>query len=135
MANENNTIYTPEEEEILNLTKKVRVDIVNNMVKNGVPERSGDIRVLNEVSSSLDKLISDSANARIKHQDTANNKASAELIIAAIMSKKKDIPIQVNRKTEIDDVIDIEVVPGQMDINPAKLNPSDFIESDPDEDE
>ena len=128
MSEETNTIYTKEEEEILNLTKKVRVDIVKNMIKNGVPERSGDIRVLNEVASSLDKVISDSANSRIKHQDSANTKASAELVVAALLSKKNELPIVENRTLVIDDSVTVEVVPGQMDINPDKLNPSDFIE-------
>jgi len=123
----NNSIYTEDELEILNLTKKVRVDIVENMTKNGVPERSSDIRVLNEVAGSLDKLISDSANTRVKHQDSANNKAAAELVIAALRDRGNRKTTPVERDIVLDDSVDVEVVPGQMDINPDKLSPGDFI--------
>jgi len=133
MADVNTSVYTEEEEEILNLTKKVRVDMVKHLVKDGMPDNPGFARVINEISGSLDTLINTNVANRIKHQDSANTKASAELVIAAIMSKKTTAPIPINRKTEIDDSIDVTVVPGQMEINPDKLNPSDFIESDEDE--
>ena len=130
MPKESSSIYTEDEETILNLTKKIRVDMVKHLTKDGMPSNPGYARVINEISGSLDKQITDSANTRIKHQDSANTKASAELIIAAIMSKKKTLPIDVDRKIEMEDIIDVDVVSGQMEINPDKLNPSDFIDSE-----
>ena len=133
---QDNNMYTPEEQDVLDLTKKVRVDIVKSMVKEGVDKlRSGDIRVLNEVAGSLDKLITDSASNRLKMQDSENNKANAEMIVAAIMSKRDtNIVIDNSRTLEIsDDVIDIDPVTGEMDINPQKLDPTDFLPNNEEE--
>jgi len=132
IKNQDTGMFTPEEQEILELTKKVRVDTLKKMVEQGVPERSGDIRVLVELSSSLDKVINDTATNRLKMQDTQNNKANAEMIVAAIMAKKDtNVNVNIDRPSELpDEVIEIEVVPGQTDINPAKLNPSEFLPQD-----
>jgi len=135
IKNQDTGMFTPEEQEILELTKKVRVDTLKKMVEKGVPERSGDIRVLVELSSSLDKVINDTATNRLKMQDTQNNKANAEMIVAAIMAKKDtNVNVNIDRPSELpDEVIEIEVVPGQTDINPAKLNPSEFLPQDTEE--
>jgi len=130
MADNNKSIYTDEENEILDLTKRVRVDTLKNMVKDGVPERSGDIRVMNELAGSLDKLVVDTANTRIKHQDSSDAKATADLVVAALMHRSTPTNTPQRTTTVLAKEITVETVPGQMDINPEQLNPGDFIDAE-----
>ncbi len=53
-----------DEQKIIHTTRLVRMDIVDNMTKNGVPEKGGDIRVLNEVMNSLDSSVKDTVGMR-----------------------------------------------------------------------
>ena len=128
-------VYTEEEQDILNLTKKIRVDALKELSKEGPITDTRVLRIVNELSSSLETHVNNTANTRIKSQDSENNKANAEMIVAAIMSKR-DNNVQVTpdqRVLKDEDVIEIEVVEGQTDINPGQLNPSDFIDEYEDE--
>jgi len=45
----NNSIYSEEEIEILEKTKKIRLGIMDALTKDGIPTHIGTVRVLNEV--------------------------------------------------------------------------------------
>lgn len=124
----NNTIYTDEETELLKLTKKVRVDALNNLVKNGPPDKTNELRVMNELATSLDKLVTDSANARLKHQDTQNNAELADLVRQTLInSRQKKLVSEKDRTIPKDKTLD-SVVPGQTEMLPTPLDPSEFID-------
>jgi len=127
------SIFTDDEQDILDRTKKVRIDLVDNMVKGGVPEKVGDIRVLNEVLSGLDKMVQDSAANRLKHQENLNNEATKDMVSDVIKSiaveRAKNATVSVVKPVlEIEYVPDdAEVVEGELEISPDSLNPDDFV--------
>jgi len=126
------SIFTDDEQSILDKTKKVRIDLVDNMVKGGVPDRVGDIRVLNEVLSGLDKMVQDSAGNRLKHQENANNEATkdlvAEMIKQTAMSRSNIIDVELTTPELPSEYVpgDDEVVEGELEINPTPLDVNDF---------
>jgi len=132
--NNNNSIFTEGEAEILELTKKARVDTLRLMVKDGVPVKSGDIRVMTELASSLDKVVTDSAAIRIKHSDVQNKEAMIGIVAATLTAVSRNKIPAADRQVALPEHIDVEViVPGHMDISPTQLDPNDFSSDHEDE--
>jgi len=65
--------FKPNEEEILSFVQNLRYDIIKKKTDNGkdVPTDNRDIRVINELSSSLVEQITKIAELRQKEQETA----------------------------------------------------------------
>jgi len=132
MGIDNNSIYTEKEQAILEKTISVRSRIVDELTKDGqVPYKSGDIRVLNEVMNSLDVSVNNSANTRLKSEDTKNNAQLHEMVAAML----NQIDVNSDNKA-VNDVVEVELldeyipddtVPGEMDINPETLDTSMFV--------
>jgi hypothetical protein len=126
-----NSIYTEEELEIMAKVRKARIGIINQMTVNGttVPDKVGEIRVLNEVLSAAEKNAHDSATNRLKHQDNQNTEKLAETVALALRSignKKQALPdTDINNIPDM--VIDVEAVAGELDINPEKLEIDNFV--------
>lgn len=128
MANE---LYTPEELEQLNSGKKIRSELVTNLIKNADPGSKyygSTARVVNELLTSLDKSIHDSANTRLKHQDAQNANNTLDVIadiFKHIHSSSKNLPV---RNTVIleDKFLPDDVVPGELDIDQPILEIKDF---------
>lgn len=126
------SIFTDEEQEILDRTKKVRVDIVDSMVKGGVPEKVGEVRVLNEVLSGLDKMVQDSAANRLKHEENLNSEGVkdmvSEIIRAVALDRSRNSDGPVVKPVLEDEYIphDDDTVDGELEISPDALNPDDF---------
>jgi len=125
----NNNIYTDEEQAILDKVKKVRLDIIDTMTKAGVPDRVGEIRVLNEVLASTDKMVVDTANIRVKKQEADNNGANADLVAEMFKQVRSRAAVAgVGKIPEISDAAKkVSTVAGELDINPEPLNPKDYI--------
>jgi len=123
------SIHTDEELETLNLTNQVRKDVVKNMTKGGVPEKVGDLRVLNEYMNSLDDTVQRSTANRLKHSENENQEAVAAIVAAALTKTKINAAIPTTDRVidVLDEYIPVDIVPGETDINPNKLIPSDFI--------
>jgi hypothetical protein len=89
---------------------------------------------MTELAGSLDKVVTDSANIRVKHSDVQSKEAMAGIVaatLAAVSSRK--VPVSA-REIALPDSIDVEIiVPGNMDINPTQLNISDFVNDGDDE--
>jgi len=123
-------VYTEEELEIINKSKNIRLQIVDAMTKDRVPTDSREVRVINEVLTSLDKTVHDTANTRIKHQDSANKEAILDMVAETLKQSAK-------RRKEIDpstlvrevptEYLEIDTVPGETEIQPSKLDPTDFL--------
>lgn len=134
-----NTMLTAEEQAILDKTNKIRLDILDNMVKDGVPDKVGDIRVLNEIAQSLDNSV----HANVKNRNTANNnetdKAAMAAMVAAVLSNTNQdmytpegVTIPTDRVTSLPATMSKEYVPGEMEIAPDELDPKDFIKEEND---
>ncbi len=128
MANE---LYTPEELEQLDTGKKIRTELVTNLVKNADPGSKyygSQARVVNELLTSLDKSIHDSANTRLKHQETQNANNTLDVIADVfkyLHTNKADI--QPRETIILDDkFLPDDAVPGELDIDQPMLEIKDF---------
>lgn len=126
----NNSIFTDEENEILELTKKVRVDALKTLVKDGSPTKTNELRILNELSTSLDRVVQDSAANRLKSEDVKNSGATIDLVRETLLhAGKMKSEMTVEKTRELDNSFQLEnIVPGHTDINPGQLDPSEFVE-------
>lgn len=132
MSNENteNSMFTKEELETLGKLKDIRLKLVDHLVEDGMPDKVGDVRVLNEVITSADKMIVDTATLRLKQEENANNAAMGELAANILMQARAnqqefkgvgEVPTIPNELTNID------TVDGETDIIADKLDPDDFV--------
>jgi len=127
---ENNSIYTEEELAILGKVKDLRLNIMDAMTKDGIPYKSGDIRVLNEVMTGAESMVVNSANTRLKREDTDNNGAAVELVAEMLMSARRN-KLKYTEEGSLPSVKpgleNIETVPGEADIAQPKLDPTEFV--------
>ena len=128
MAEQNTTIYTEEELALLEKTKKIRLDVADNMIKNGVPNNVGEIRVLNEVLTTLDKSVNETVANRLKHNENENKEALLDTVALALSKIEKTKVVAIDRIIDApDEYIPCDIVPGETDIGVSQLNASDFI--------
>ena len=123
-------IFTDEESVILDKLQTVRLDIVNNMTMDGVPDKVGEIRVLNEVISAADKKITDTATLRLKETENANNEAAVSMVVELLhqsRARKQKCTNNGDAPAIPSDLAKVETVPGEIEINPEPLDPSEFI--------
>lgn len=114
---QNNSIYTQEELDVLKLTREKRLTIVNDMTRNGTPVKAGEVEVLNQVLTSLDKSVHDTVSNRLKHQEN-NNKAEIMLSVAEAIKQ-----VKASNKNNIrgnDEILDLE----------ATMIPTDIVEDE-----
>lgn len=124
LSKTNNSIYTNDELEVMEKTKKIRINVIDHMVKDGLPDKVGEIRVLNELLSAAEKNVQDSANNRLKFQDNQNKEAVIETV--AEMFKKihtqKANSYNPDKIVELEDeYIPIDIVHGETEITPGQL--------------
>ena len=131
MDNSQNGIFTAEESADLKRFSDIRKDMINVMVKDGTPDTSREIRLLNELLIAGEANIQKTAENRLKHEDNLNKEAIAEsvsIMLKNIQNKKNDIPVRGTDQVEVsENIIPVDLVPGETEINPIKLNPEDFI--------
>lgn len=124
-------LYTEEELELLEKSKKLRVGLVDNLVIHADPTAknyNSTARVVNELLTSLDKTIHDSANTRLKHQDSQNVGNMADImagIFKEIHTQNANAP---KRETVIleDKFLPDNLVPGELSIEQPVLELKDF---------
>ena len=79
-----NGIYTEEEQKYLDMTLDLRVKMIEETFKEGVPKHGGTIRVMNEVMSAIDTAVNNKAMARLKATDTKNQTEIKEQVAEMI---------------------------------------------------
>jgi hypothetical protein len=124
-----NSIFTQEEQETLDKIKKIRLEIMDSMTSGGVPDKVGEIRVLNEVLSAVDKMTADSAAIRIKQDVAANNGAIVDTVVELLKQSRANRQkyIESGIAPEISSELQyVTVVDGEADINPEPLVPEEF---------
>ena len=96
----NTGAYNQEELDTLEKAKRIRMGIVDAMVKDGIPDNTREIRLLNEVLMSMESSIHTGVANRIKYvdgQNTANIQATVAETLrqAAIMTAQNKAAITV----------------------------------------
>lgn len=131
MNEQNTIIYTESELALLEKTKKIRLDIADNMVKNGVPNNVGEIRVLNEVLTTLDKSVNETVANRLKHTENENKEALLDTVALALSNIDSSKTPAVGRIIEATvEYIPEDIVPGETDIGVSQLTAGDFLDED-----
>lgn len=125
------SIHTEEEEFILARTKEIRLKVLNKLTENDrVPDKTSELRIMNEYMNSLDDMVDKAAAKRLKQDENENREAMAAAIsemLHKIDSKRTPV---VGRDTSLPDIhVPIDIVPGETDINPERLKVSDFIDN------
>jgi len=122
-------IYTDEELKQLKKIKATRFEIIDVMVAGGVPDKVGEIRVLNEVLNSADKMIVDTATIRLKQQDAANSAATLEMVAGLLKGARAD-KMKYTETGQTPELLkehqEVTLVDGETDINPERLAIEDF---------
>ena len=128
------SIYTEEEQKLLDKTKSVRMTFVDDIVKTSNPNNrdyASKARVANELMTSVDTSINNAANTRLKHQDSADN----EIILTSVAETLKAISVKNAEGATAnlivpDTVKKIEVKEGETTINPGQLEVDKYIKKD-----
>ena len=114
----------------LERNKEVLDDLVDVLTKGGVPERSGDVRVLKEVIELSSKLTWDEINHRKNSKADENDAAIKASAIAIIRENMKNRKITKDKRLELEDAyIPTDIVPGETDITPEPLQIDDFVKN------
>ena len=122
-----------EEHRILEKTKNLREKIVDNFInENGLPTRSGDIRVLNEVMNSMDSNVTSTVELRLKHEENKQAEDLTEAIVEIFKNvnnksirNKENVPVTIDDKFVPDDV-----VPGEDQIEYQELDAEEILKKD-----
>jgi len=122
-------IFLEEEERVLNKTLYLREDIVDNFIKGGLPEKVGEIRVINELLNSMDNQVLSRSDKRLKHTQNENDKDVTEIIKNILLETSTMVNVN-DAPRDLDVVIELkdsEVVSGEDKIEYEELNIDDFI--------
>jgi len=124
-------IFLPDEHRLIQKTLSIREKIVDEMVKDGVPTNSRDIRVLNEVLNSIDALVLGKADRRLKREENNSKSEMIEFVSSLLLTlEKKEKNIQVNREIELPDTEVLEdIVPGEDEFEYIELSLEEIREN------
>lgn len=136
-TNQDTGLYTPEEQAYLDKTLKLRMLIIDETFKEGVPKHGGTIRVMNEVMSAIDTAINNKAMARLKQTDTKNQNEIKEQV--AEMLRQQSRKLQENKRANVEEEIEITpeqiaslggvptFVPGETEIENKTIEAADIL--------
>jgi len=132
-------IFTPEQTANLAKLYNLQEKIVDTMFEGGrVPTSPREVEVANTTINSLRDSIFQQTKLELKKEDN-ENQADLAAMAAELLDKVDEIKsengVYIPKATSQDlsefenniDSIDIEVVPGELEIRPEPLNPSDFV--------
>ena len=109
-------LFQPEEARLLNKTVDIREKIVDHLLKDGIPYKTNEIRVINELLNSIDSNVLGRVDRRLKHKENENSSDMKELVKTIFLEKEKIMneikPIDL-KETLPDEYVLEEVVPGE----------------------
>lgn len=115
-------------EDNYNYRKKI---VENAFANDKIPRDPKDIEAINSVLNSMDKIINDMANNRLKLKEN-QDKSSVVLAVAEALKKissSKEKNINPTRVIEIsEEYIPLDIVNGETTIGTTQINLSDVLE-------
>lgn len=115
-------------EDNYNYRKKI---VENAFANDKIPRGPQDIEAINSVLNSMDKIINDMANNRLKLKEN-QDKSSVVLAVAEALKKissSKEKNINPTRVIEIsEEYIPLDIVNGETTIGTTQINLSDVLE-------
>lgn len=116
-----------EEERIILKTRKVREDMIDGIIEynHGVPTKTGDVRVMNEVLNSLDSQVLGLADTRLKQSNADTQGDLADTIKAVLLQVDNNVTDGTPIDTTLpEQLVPKDLVPGEDEIeyNPIELD-------------
>ena len=122
-------VYNNEEENDLELTRTLRKSMLESIFRDGVPKDTRLYRVANEIMNSMDTSVHTKAGNRLKHQEVQNTEAILNTVTETLRNAQL-VMLQNNKSRTIelqDEYVPVDIVPGETDITPEKLELRDFV--------
>jgi len=123
------SIFLPEENRLLNKTIDIREKIVDHLLEDGLPHKTSEIRVINELLNSIDSQILGKVDRRLKNDDNKNQE-DVVLIISEMLkninAKKASVQIEERNIELTEGLRPDEIVLGEDKIEYEELSLEDF---------
>lgn len=122
-------LYLPEEYRLINKTVNIRERIVDEMIKDGLPYKTNEIRVINELLNSIDGNVLGRVDRRLKHSENEGEKDMRDLVKTIILEgdkiKREMKPIELNQTLSDEYVVD-NLLPGETQIEYEEITLEDI---------
>jgi len=125
---EESNVFNSNEERLLNKSLEIREKIIDEYIKHGVSNDNRDNRVINEILSSMDSLIINKSNQRLKSDSNKSNEAIVQAIAETLMASKKEM---IERPITTTPILDVNIdtttiVKGEDKLEYEELDLEDF---------
>ena len=122
-------LLTEDENKVIFKTRDLRLQIIDNFIEEkGIPSRSGDIRVLNELMNSLDGQVLGMTDRRLKKEENNTNDNMLDVVKEVISNVQANLAIPSEKKLDIEDkFVPVDVVPGEVEIEYNEIDPSEVL--------
>jgi len=120
-----------DEQRIVEKTRNIREKMVDALIdEKGIPTKTGEMRVVNEILNSLDNQVLGLVDRRLKHDENTNNGELLETIktvFTELDNRKLNKPSIINTGTIDDKFIPDNIVPGEDKIEYEEIEYEDII--------
>ena len=122
-------LYLPEEYRLINKTVNIRERIVDEMIKDGLPYKTNEIRVINELLNAIDGNVLGRVDRRLKYSENEGEKDMRDMVKALILEgdkiKREMKPVELNQTLPEEYVLD-NPTPGEDKIDYEEITLEDI---------
>lgn len=127
--------YSQQEKNDLEKLKSIRMDAIETMIKDGIPIKVSEIRVLNELITAGEKSIHDTVANQLKYKDNDNKDNLNKLVAEVLLRTKTNTESIGTRRDEpvlTEDLVTDGILEGELKQGIQDLDTKDFIGSNDD---
>lgn len=127
--------YSQQEKNDLEKLKSIRMDAIETMIKDGIPIKVSEIRVLNELITAGEKSIHDTVANQLKYKDNDNKDNLNKLVAEVLLRTKTNTESIGTRRDEpvlTEDLVTDGILEGELKQGIQDLDTNEFIGSNDD---
>ena len=127
--------YSQQEKSDLEKLKSIRMDAIETMIKDGIPVKVSEIRVLNELITAGEKSIHDTVANQLKYKDNDNKDNLNKLVAEVLLRTKTNTESIGTRRDEpvlAEDLVTDGILEGELKQGIQDLDTNEFIGSNDD---
>ena len=127
--------YSQQEKNDLEKLKSIRMDAIETMIKDGIPVKVSEIRVLNELITAGEKSIHDTVANQLKYKDNDNKDNLNKLVAEVLLRTKTNTESIGTRRDEpvlTEDLVTDGIWEGELKQGMQDLETNEFIGSNDD---
>ena len=127
--------YSQQEKSDLEKLKSIRMDAIETMIKDGIPIKVSEIRVLNELITAGEKSIHDTVANQLKYKDNDNKDNLNKLVAEVLLRTKTNTESIGTRRDEpvlTEDLVTDGILEGELKQGIEDLDTNEFIGSNDD---